>query len=49
MSTETENPLKKFYRTPQLYIKLPSNGQWWADGSLQKSVTGEYPVLAITS
>jgi hypothetical protein len=49
MSTETENPLKKFYRQPQLYIKLPSNGQWWPEGSLQRAVTGEYPVLAMTA
>lgn len=49
MSTQTENPLKKFYRQPQLYIKLPSNGQWWPDGSLQKTVTSEYPVLAMTA
>lgn len=49
MTTETENPLKKFYRQPQLYIKLPSNGQWWPEGTLQKTVTNEYPVLAMTA
>lgn len=49
MSTETENPLKKFYRQPQLYIKLPSGGQWWPEGSIQRTVTNEYPVLAMTA
>ena len=49
MSTTTENPLKKFYRQPQLYIKLPSAGKWWPEGSLQKNVTNEYPVLAMTA
>ncbi len=49
MTSETENPLKKFYRQPQLYIKLPSNGQWWPEGSLQRTVTNEYPVMAMTA
>lgn len=49
MNKETENPLKKFYRQPQLYIKFPSNGRWWPDGSLQRTVTNEYPVFAMTA
>ena len=49
MNKETENPLSKFYRQPQLYIKFPSNGQWWPDGSLQRTVTEEYPVFAMTA
>lgn len=49
MTSETVNPLKKFYRQPQLYIKLPSAGQWWPEGSLQRSITNEYPVYAMTA
>lgn len=49
MSEQTENPLKKYYRQPQLYIKLPSKGEWWPEGSLSKTVTNEYPVFAMTA
>lgn len=49
MTEQQENPLKKFYRQPQLYIKLPSRGEWWPEGSLSKSVTNEYPVFAMTA
>ena len=49
MNEQTENPLKKYYRQPQLYIKLPSKGEWWPEGSLSKTVTNEYPVFAMTA
>jgi hypothetical protein len=49
MNEQNENPLKKYYRQPQLYIKLPSRGEWWPEGSLSKSVNNEYPVYAMTA
>jgi dGTP triphosphohydrolase len=49
MNEQIENPLKKYYRQPQLYIKLPSRGEWWPEGSLSKTVTNEYPVFAMTA
>jgi len=49
MNEQIDNPLKKYYRQPQLYIKLPSRGEWWPDGSLSKTVTNEYPVFAMTA
>lgn len=49
MNDQNTNPLKKYYRQPQLYIKLPSKGEWWPEGSLSKTVTNEYAVFAMTA
>lgn len=43
------NPLSNFMRQPKIYIKLPSNGQYWADGSLEMTETGEFPVYSMTA
>lgn len=41
----SDNPLSKYYRTPSVYIKLPSHGKYWPDGSLDLPPNGEIPVL----
>ena len=43
------NPLASFMRQPKIYIRLPSNGEFWPAGSLQISETGEYPVYSMTA
>lgn len=43
------NPLSMFMRQPKIYIRLPSGGQYWADGSLEMSETGEFPVYSMTA
>jgi hypothetical protein len=43
------NPLLKYFRQPQLHLKLPSGGKWWKPGSLELPVTGELPVYAMTA
>jgi hypothetical protein len=43
------NPLASFMRQPKIYIRLPSNGDFWPAGSLQISETGEYPVYSMTA
>jgi hypothetical protein len=43
------NPLISFMRQPKIYIRLPSNGEFWASGSLEISATGEYPVYSMTA
>ena len=43
------NPLVKHLRQPKIYIKLPSEGNYWAGKSLEKTETGEYPVYAMTA
>jgi hypothetical protein len=45
----TSNPLAFYMRQPKIYIRLPSNGQYWAEGSLEVSETGEYPVYSMTA
>jgi len=38
------NPLTSLMRQPKIYIRLPSNGRYWAEGSLDLSPNGEYAV-----
>jgi hypothetical protein len=55
MSTEqtavppANNPLSKFFRTPAIYIGLPSGGRWWKDGALELPENGELPVYPMTN
>lgn len=49
MPDSTTNPLAKHFRQPQLYLKLPSKGKWYAPGALEMPVTGELPVYAMTA
>ena len=48
-SPQKINPLIGMMRQPKIYIKLPSNGNYWSDGSLQLSPNGEYPVYSMTA
>ena len=43
------NPLLSVLRQPKIYIRLPSGGKYWAEGSLNVSVSGEYPVYSMTA
>ena len=43
------NPLAKHLRQPKIYIKLPSGGNYWPQGSLEKTENGEYPIYAMTA
>ena len=43
------NPLASFMRQPKIYIRLPSNGEFWPPGSLIPSENGEYPVYSMTA
>ena len=43
------NPLTKHFRQPKLFIKLTSNGAFWAEGSLELPVSGEIPVYPMTA
>lgn len=36
-------------RQPKIYIRLPSNGEFWPEGSLEISETGEFPVYSMTA
>ena len=43
------NPLMNYFRQPKMYLRLPSQGQFYPEGSLDKSEIDEYPVYAMTA
>ena len=43
------NPLHKYFRQPKIYINLPSNGNWYPEGAIEKTENNEYPVFAMTA
>ena len=48
-SQPKRNPLANWYRQPKIYVKLPSDGRFYPQGSLDVSTSGEYPVYAMTA
>lgn len=44
-----QNPLQKYFRQPKLYIKLPSEGLFYPERSLEVTETGELPVFSMTA
>jgi hypothetical protein len=45
----TANPLSMYMRQPKIYIRLPSNGEYWPAGSIEITETGEFPVYSMTA
>lgn len=43
------NPLISLMRQPKIYVRLPSQGQYWAEGSIITTETSEYPVYSMTA
>jgi hypothetical protein len=43
------NPLRQYFRQPAIYIKLPSQGQFYPEGTLTPTATGSYPVYPMTA
>jgi hypothetical protein len=43
------NPLRQYFRRPSIYLKLPSKGEFWPEGSLESSENGELPVFPMTA
>lgn len=48
MDAKPINPLRAHFRQPSIYIKLPSRGQFWANG-LELPENGELPVFPMTA
>lgn len=46
---QSSNPLAKHFRQPILYIKLPSEGAFWPEGSINIPINGEIPVLSMST
>lgn len=43
------NPLASLMRKPKLKVKLPSQGNFWLEGSIKLSEDNEYPVYSLTA
>lgn len=43
------NPLSQYFRQPAIYIRLPSQGQFYPKDALDPADNGEYPVLPMTT
>ena len=41
--------LVKYTRSPQIYISLPSQGNFWPEGTLDMPANSELPVLSMNS
>ena len=44
-----QNPLKKYFRQPKLYVRLPSSGNFYPPGALEPTQNMEFPVYAMTA
>jgi hypothetical protein len=49
MNPSNQNPLSKHFRQPAIYIRLPSRGKYWPEGSLELPVNSELPVYPMTT
>jgi hypothetical protein len=47
--TQTANPLRHFFRQPAIYLRLPSDGNFWPEGDLAMPQNRELPVLPMTA
>jgi hypothetical protein len=45
----SNNPLKQFFRQPSIYIRLPSQGQYYPPGTLEMTANKEFPVYPMTA
>lgn len=47
--SQSVNPLKQFFRQPAIYMRLPSQGEYWPDGSISMPDNKELPVYPMTA
>lgn len=46
---ENNNPLKKYFRQPKIYLRLPSKGRFYPPGAINMPESGELPVYPMTA
>jgi hypothetical protein len=46
---ESNNPLRRFFRQPAVYIKLPSEGNFYPPGAIEIPPNNEFPVYPMTA
>lgn len=44
-----DNPLKQYFRRPALFLKLPSHGNFYPEGSVDMPANGELPIYPMTA
>lgn len=47
--SESNNPLRRFFRQPAIYIKLPSEGNFYPPGAIEIPPNGEFPIYPMTA
>lgn len=47
--TQSNNPLRRFFRQPSIYLRLPSQGKYYPPGALDMPPNGELPILPMTA
>jgi len=46
---EQDNPLRKYFRQPKIYLVLPSKGKFYPQGSIDFPENGELPIYPMTA
>lgn len=46
---DANNPLKQYFRQPSIYLRLPSQGNFYPPGSIDMPPNGEIPVYPMTA
>jgi hypothetical protein len=49
MENMQSNPLQKYFRQPKIYLSLPSKGEYYPEGTIEMTETGEFPVYPMTA
>lgn len=49
MPDHHSNPLSNYFRQPAIYLKLPSQGRWWAQGSIDLPQNGEIGIMPMST
>jgi hypothetical protein len=46
---QTANPLRKYFRQPVIFLRLPSGGKFYPPGTIQMPENGELPIYPMTA
>ena len=46
---DNNNPLRKYFRQPKIYLRLPSKGKFYPASIIDMPESGELPVFAMTA
>lgn len=49
MENSNNNPLSKYFRQPAIYLRLPSDGQYWPQSAVDMPINRELPVYPLTT